>query len=219
MSHGYDVVLFDMDGTLVDTDLMLVETSMELFRKYRPGYKISLTTLVGFSGPPIEETLHAYFPTQNAVELVEEYKRLSSRYYNDDAMLFPHTIEALDHLVKMGVRLGIVTNKHRQRTLETLELLGISKYFEFIIGYDDVKKPKPDPEGINKCLAYFKVSRERVLFIGDTIYDYAVARGAGVDVALAAWTLRRFSADVKPDIWLDDYSQLAEVVQHGKPIL
>ncbi len=214
----YQVVIFDMDGTLVDTDLMLVEAMMVLFRKYRPDYKISLSTLIYFSGPPIEDTIKNYFPHQNSAQIIAEFRQLSFRFYELDAMLFPNTIEVLEGLHERGIRLGILTNKHHDRTVATLKMLNIDKFFEFIVGYDDVVNPKPHPEGMYQIIDYFKVPKDKVLFIGDTIYDYEVAKRSNVASALINWSLRRFPNSVTPDVWLDDYRQLLEVVDDGKTI-
>jgi len=212
----YDIVIFDMDGTLVDTDLMLVESMMTLFRKYRPDYKISLSTIIYFSGPPIEDTLAQYFPDQNHEKMIQEFKDLSLKYYHFSAMLFPYTAEVLQQLHNQGIKLGILTNKHHDRTVETLKMLQIEKYFDYIVAYDDVKRPKPDPEGMYKIIDYYGVPKEKILFIGDTIYDYQVAVSSQVDCALIGWSPRRFPASVKPAYWLSDYRQLVEVVVNGK---
>jgi len=214
----YTHVVFDMDGTLIDTDLMLVETMMVLFRKYRPGYKVSLSTLIYFSGPPIEDTLATYFPGLDHKAIIQEFKDVSLDYYAKNAMLFPDTISTLSKLRERGVHLGIFTNKHRDRTLATLQMLGLESYFDYVVGYDDVKKPKPDPEGLFACLKHYHVAKEKMLFVGDTIYDYQAATAAGVPVALTAWTLRKFPPQITPTHWLNNYPQLLEVVTDGNDL-
>jgi pyrophosphatase PpaX len=212
----YDIVIFDMDGTLVDTDLMLVESMMALFRKYRPDYKISLSTIIYFSGPPIEDTLAQYFPEVDHATIIQEFKDLSLQYYHLSAMLFPYTAEVLETLHRQGIKLGILTNKHHDRTIDTLKMLNIEHYFDYIVAYDDVEKPKPDPEGMFQIIEHYNVSKDRLLFVGDTIYDYQVAVSSGVDCALIGWSPRRFPAHVRPAHWLTDYRQLVEVVINGK---
>ena len=211
----YDIVVLDMDGTLVDTDLMLVEAMMILFRRHRPGFKISLTELLYFSGPPIEDTLKTYFPNVDSERIIQEFKDESFRFYESDTLLFPHAKEALEELRSLGVKIAILTNKHRDRTITTLQLLGIEPLIDFIVGYDDVKKPKPDPEGMRVIINHFNGNPERILFVGDTIYDYEVAIRSGVHSALAAWSLRRFPNEVKPQVWLEGFDKLTEVVRHG----
>ena len=212
---AYDIVVLDMDGTLVDTDLMLVEAMMVLFRKHRPGFKISLTDLLYFSGPPIEDTLKTYFPDMDQAQIIQEFKDESFRFYESDTLLFPHAKEAIKELRAMGVKIAILTNKHRDRTIATLRMLGIEALIDFIVGYDDVKRPKPDPEGMRVIMNHFSSAPERILFVGDTIYDYEVAIRSGVHSALAAWSLRRFPPEVTPTVWLTGFDKLTEVVRHG----
>jgi pyrophosphatase PpaX len=211
----YDAVILDMDGTLVDTDLMLVEAIMIMFRKHRPDFKISLSEIVYFSGPPIEDTLAHYFPGQEPSALIQEFKDVSKQFYDLDAILFPYAKEALIELRDLGVPIGILTNKHHDRTVETLKMLQIDELIDYVVGYDDVTKPKPDPEGMCKIIDHFKVEPQKVLFLGDTMYDYEVARNSGVASGLIGWSLRRFPSSVQPDLWLQDYRDLVEVVKHG----
>lgn len=212
----YEIVIFDMDGTLVDTDLMLTESVMQLFRKYRPDYKISLSTIIYFSGPPIEQTLAHYFPNQDQAKLIQEFKDLSLQYYHLDAMLFPYTAEVLTALHQQGVKLAVLTNKHHDRTLATLKMFEIDHLFDYIVGYDDVKQAKPHPEGMYKIIDHFQTTKEKILFVGDTIYDYEVGVSSGVDCALIAWSPRKFASNVRPNYWLNDYRELLEIVKHGK---
>ncbi|MFA5235235.1 MAG: HAD family hydrolase [Bacilli bacterium] len=211
----YDLVIFDMDGTLVDTDLMLVETVMIMFRKHRPDFKISLSEIVYFSGPPIEDTLAHYFPGHDTGALIQEFKDISKQFYDLDAILFPYAREALIEIKKLGVPVAVLTNKHRGRTIETLKMLQIDDFVDYVVGYDDVKKPKPDPEGMLKIIDHYQVAPHKALFLGDTVYDYEAARNSGVISGLIGWSLRRFPETVKPDLWLHDYRDLVEVVKHG----
>jgi len=211
----YDVVVLDMDGTLVDTDLMLVESMMVLFRKYRPNFKISLSELIYFSGPPIEDTIATFFPNLDTRTIVEEFKELSLLYYERDMMLYPYAKEAIEQLHDLGIPIAILTNKHRDRTIATLKMVGVDHLVDFIVGYDDVKYPKPHPEGMNRIIAHFKANPTQILFVGDTIYDYQVAKSSGVHSALTAWSLRKFPQEVIPNIWLEDFRDLVKVVQHG----
>ncbi len=211
----YELVILDMDGTLVDTDLMLVETVMIMFRKHRPDFKISLSEIVYFSGPPIEDTLANYFPGLDTKALIQEFKDISKQFYDLDAILFPYAKEVLVELKRLGLPIAILTNKHHDRTMETLGMLQIEGLIDYVVGYDDVKKPKPDPEGMLKIIDHFGVLPQKVLFLGDTMYDYEVARRSGVASGLIGWSLRRFPDSVRPDLWLHDYRDLVEVVKNG----
>jgi pyrophosphatase PpaX len=94
-------------------------------------------------------------------------------------------------------------------------MLGIEHLFDIIIGYDDVVNSKPHPEGMLRIIEHYQANPKKILFLGDTIYDYEVARNSGVASGLIGWSLRKFPSDVQPDIWLNDYRDLVEVVKYG----
>jgi HAD superfamily hydrolase (TIGR01509 family) len=208
----YKLIIFDMDGTLVDTDLMLVESMLELFHKYRPDFKITLKELVSFSGPPLAKTIEQYFPGHNPQAIFNEFLQISPKYYHRHVTTFPGTEDVLKALTERKIHRGIVTNKMHNSTVDTLKMLNIDQYFEFIVGYDDVSSPKPHPEGINKCLKHFNIQPHEALYIGDTVYDYLAASAAKVDSAIITWALRKFDANIKPTLWFDDYRQLLEII-------
>lgn len=212
----FKAVLFDMDGTLADTDLVIVCTYLELFKKYRPNYRPTLKQLVYFSGPALTDVLKEYFPGISQDQLLDTFRMVSTGFYEKYVSGYPHTQEMLEALRAAGVKTGIVTNKLRSGTDFTLGLIKLEKYFDFIVGLDEVKNPKPDPEGIYKCADHFGIKPEDILYVGDTIYDYEVAKRAGTKVCLVTWNLREIPADAKPDYYIKDYLELSEVVLNGK---
>jgi pyrophosphatase PpaX len=88
----------------------------------------------------------------------------------------------------------------------------MGKTFDWIITLDEVKKPKPDPDGIRQCLDQFQLKSHDILFVGDTIYDYQAGKNAGVDTALVTWSLRKFDASIQPTFWIDDYARFFEII-------
>ena len=215
-SNRFKVVLFDMDGTLADTDLMLVLSYVSLFEHFRPDYKPTLKELTYFSGPALTDTLKRVFPDVDPTESLKEFKRISIANYEKYVVGFPHTKPMLDELKNHGIKVGIVTSKLRPATNFTLRLIGLEDYFDFIVGLDEVALPKPDPEGIYKAMHFFGVSPKDVLYVGDTIFDFEAARRAGTKVCLVTWNLRQLPTNIKADYYINDYNELPEVAIHGK---
>lgn len=214
MLKKYRTLLFDMDGTLVDTDDLIRQTFIRLYRKYRPGYQASPEQMFLFSGPPIGETLRHEFPQQNQEALLKEFHDISWKLYPQCLKTYPHAKETLQSLRKEGYHLGIVTNKIHQTTLYCLQLLGFDNIFDAIIGFDDVIHSKPQGEGIEKAMQILKeTDHHRVLYIGDNDIDFMTGQNAGVDVALVQWGPRKINPLLKPRYRIQSFKNLWEVLQ------
>lgn len=211
----YKLVLFDLDGTLVDTDLLVVEGFLHFFRKYKKE-KVSLDVLVSFSGPSLKDSMKKYFPTYNTDEMVQEYKRVTWPLYETFIELYDGIEIVLSSLKNKGIKIGIVTSKARDATTKTLSQLHIEQYFDYIVCVDEVRKPKPDPEGINRALDFLKITKDETIYVGDAITDLTTAKNAGIKCCLVSWNLRGRHKDVNPDYYVDDCLELMEVIMHEK---
>lgn len=204
----YKAVLFDLDGTLADTDLMIVETFLTMLNKYRPQIKPRLSEIVYFSGPPLNETMRRLFPEGDNAALVKEFQTLSTINYQKYVIGFPHIVEMISTLKAEGIKTGIITGKVYDKTLVTLELIGLDpQLFDVIICVDQIGQPKPDKEGMIKALTALDITAHDAIYIGDNNSDYYFARNAGTDVGLVTWGLRKYVPDLTPEYWIDDFRQ------------
>lgn len=213
----YKAVLFDLDGTTVDTDLMIVLSYYELYRLYRPDYKVSLKKMLYFSGPPASETLQREFPGVPLSESLPAYRKIARKYYDLTVTAYPHFQEVAEALKQRGVKIGVVTGKLREESLHTFELTGLTGLFDCLVAADDVSRFKPYPDGINKAISDLgPLNKGEVLYVGDTVYDYQTAENAGVDCMLVTWTPRVLPPGLTPKYFLDSWSDFFEVIEHGK---
>lgn len=213
----YKVILFDMDGTIADTDGMIVATFIQLYRLYRPDYSPTIEHMLTFSGPPIFETLQKEFPHLESQFIFDEFRRLSLPNYDKFVKPFPFVHELVEQLHSQGIKVGIVTSKHRFASEYTLRLMKLEGAFDLLVAHDDVSVSKPDPEGIYKSMKHFGVTDKKdVLFVGDTVTDYLTAKNAGVDMALVTWTPRQMPDYVKPQYLIDSFENFFEVIDHEK---
>lgn len=216
-NKAYKIVLFDMDGTIADTDGMLIATFIELYRLYRPDYQPTIEHMLTFSGPPIYDTLKRELPSLDPQFAFDEFRRLSLPNYDKFVKSFPFVREVVEQLHSRGIKTGIVTSKHRYPSEYTIKLMKLEGVFDLLIAHDDVANPKPDPEGIYKSMTHFGVSdKSDVLYVGDTVTDFLTAKNAGVDMALVTWTPRDIPDFVKPQYYIDSYQNFMEVIQNGK---
>jgi len=200
------VIIFDVDGTLIDTDNLVINSYHEVFKKYRPNYKLTKEEEISFLGPTLASIFPKYFK-EDFDTLFQTYRNYAINHL-EDAKLYPNCKEVLSKLKDKGFKLAIVTSRFKNSLMGLLCDFKIDEYFDFIVTLDDVKKPKPDPEGINKVLKHFNCSKNEAIYIGDNDTDYYAGQSARVITGLVTWTKGRDNAYLKPDILLYSYEQL-----------
>ena len=205
----YKVLLFDLDGTVADTDQMIVETMNILYDLYRDGKRTPVEEIYYFSGPPIYDTLNKEFPDQDMEFMHTEFRRVSVELYPKTVKPYPNCKEVLISLKKKGYKLGLVTNKIHSSTLLCLKLIDLEGIFDSLVCYDDVKNPKPHGESILKAMKELgETDLKNVLYIGDNKLDLITANNAGVDGALVTWGPRKLDPSLKPKMFISSYEDL-----------
>jgi phosphoglycolate phosphatase len=187
----FRAVLFDMDGTLVDTlpdiaaavNKALVELGLMALDLQH------IATLIG-NGPRIlsRRALEAQ-PALAAGQrdrFVEPLLAGYARHYETQAGMlghvFPGTLEGLRELSERGLRLGVVTNALQRLAETVLTRFGIAPHLQLIIGGDRVTRPKPHPEPLWRACDHFGIDPQQALMVGDSVNDVAAARAAGCAV-------------------------------------
>ncbi len=204
----YSCVLFDLDGTLLDSDFMIALTMHELYKLYRPGFKPHLRDMLYFSGPPLIDTMREEFPGQDPEFMRRQFVERSPKYYEDTVCLYRGAKEFLLSLKDKGTKLALVTNKAKGATFLSLRLTGLENVFDAVVSGDDVSRPKPDPEPLRKALSLLGAKPEDSLYIGDSEYDELAAGRIGIDMALAEFAPRKLLAGYTPKYRFDDYGEL-----------
>ena len=211
--NKYRALLFDLDGTLCDTDEMIVQTMLSIYKDYKPTKERTREELYYFSGPPIRETLKREFPNYDADEMYDVFKRVSKEFYKDNVKPYQDEVEVLTKLKKRGYLLGVVTNKGLPLTIYSLELCGIYPLFDVIISADDVMVPKPDPTGVEMAMSRLNInSKQDILYIGDNDIDDETAKNAGVDSLLVTWGPRTIKRLKEANYLASSYKELGEIL-------
>ena len=194
------LALFDMDGTLIDSDLMIVDIWRDLYAHFRPGYRPHLKEMLAFSGPPLSDSLEKEFPNIALGETLSFYKENVRKYYEATIVAFPGMRAMLEKFKKNGYLLGVVTNKARDFAFLSLKICGLENLFDVVIGDEDVKHSKPDPEGIYNAMERVGITRkEDVFYVGDTVFDFKATLNARVKFYLANWACRSIPEGVSDD--------------------
>ena len=210
---NYKVLLFDLDGTLCDTDEMIVQTMYEIYKDYKPVKVRTREEIYYFSGPPIRDTLANEFPDYDGDMMYEVFKRVSKGFYASTVKPYEDEIKILKALKEKGYLLGVVTNKGLPLTLYSLEICHIDDIFDVVISADDVNIPKPDPSGIDKALEKLNIKNKKdVLYIGDNDIDYITASNAGVDTLLVTWGPRKINVLDKAKYLAKSYNDIGGIL-------
>lgn len=164
MKNPKPVILFDLDGTLLNTEPAILKSYRELFKKYRTEEEFTRDKQLAVLGPSLQTMFAQYFPEQDAEQLVKEYREHNRAAHADLVKPMDGAVELLESLKAQGYKLGIVSTKVKEMVLLGLTLNHMDHYFDVIVGQDDVKNGKPDPEGIPDGLpAGQRGSRQRDL--------------------------------------------------------
>lgn len=193
MRQPFDLVMFDLDGTLIETapeicdavndtllrfDLPAV-TQQQVNDWIGHGTRELLIQALASSGKTDVAAVRA---SDSLALIAAEFDQHYQRRCGTRSQLYPQVREALTALRARGVKLAVVTNKEGRYTDTVLNAHQLMPLFDRIVSGDTLPTKKPDPAGIQSCLAAFDVPRHSALFVGDSSIDVATARNAGVTV-------------------------------------
>ena len=184
MKNFFDGFIFDIDGTLTSTNQLIFSSFNFIAKKYL-NRTFSDAEIISMFGPTEDIILKEW-----CGDKFEEARKEYYAYYSDNhwmAELYPGIKEILVYLKNKRYPLGIFTGKGREASLITLRKLEVENYFDLIITGDDVKNHKPSAEGILKFKSKFKLEKEKVLMIGDSVSDVKASKEAGIKIASALW--------------------------------
>lgn len=172
-------ILFDLDGTLIDSTDAIVNGFCKAFKEHNLA-KPSKEQICSFIGHPLEYMFGSLgVPNHLISDFIAVYKEDYRQNYLAQTTLLPMAFEAVN-IASEFANLGVVTTKTSLYSKILLENLGILKYFSVVIGRDDVINPKPDPEPILKALKAMNATTSNAYMIGDTPMDAKAAKSAGV---------------------------------------
>lgn len=211
--NKYRLLLFDLDGTLANTDEMVVQAFYALYKEFKPRVVRTREELYYFSGPPIRETVKTEFPDYDPKEVHQAFSRISKDFYAPYVTAYEDEIEVLKALKEAGYLLGVVTNKGGTLTKYTLEICHIDGLFDVVISADDVSTPKPNPEGIYKAMEKVGIKDKKdVLYIGDNDIDYYSGTNAGIDTLLVTWGPREIKSVNKAKYVALSYNDVRKIL-------
>ena len=183
-----DTVLFDFDGTIMDTNDVIIESWQTTFRQLR-GREADVDVLLRTFGEPLEGTMKNFFPDVPLEKALEIYRGYQRDYFLSSIHLFPGIRKMLDELLQRQVKMALVTSRLKHTTMQAMERFDMEKYFSYVITADDVNRHKPDPLCANLALEALGADPAQAIMLGDSSLDIMCARNAGVRPVLVSWSM------------------------------
>lgn len=187
-------ILFDLDGTLLDTHDLLLDSFRHTVREVL-GCAIPDERLMAKVGQPLNTQMWD-FTDDEAVhdELCRVYREYNASVHDKLIRIFPGTQEVLDELRKRGYRMGVVTSKRHEPALHGLSTFGLGDAFDFVVGSDDWPTHKPDPGPVRHGCELLGLDPSECVYVGDSPFDMQAGNGAGCITIAALWGM--FPAEV-----------------------
>ncbi|MEW6593813.1 MAG: HAD-IA family hydrolase [Thermodesulfobacteriota bacterium] len=217
MKSSSRLVIFDLDGTLVDSVPDITRALNKVLHATEPHRRVTESETKLMVGDGARTTIEramvlcGFDSSESADAYLDAYlKELADVRLTK---LFPGVWESLNELRAEGHLLAICTNKVRSATDCVLSALGITDFFGLIVACDETLKPKPDPGHVRQILDHFAIIPQNAVYVGDSAHDMAAARGAGVvSVALSFGYSAVPARDLGADYVIDDFARLPALV-------
>jgi pyrophosphatase PpaX len=209
----FPVVLFDLDGTVIDSGAIILASMRHAAREVLGVEVPDEQLMAAVGGPGLEAQMQALSPDR-ADELVTVY-RAHNEPLHDELVCCAGMDEVLVQLKDEGRRLGIVTAKRRQTVELAFARIPIEHLFETVVGGDETKKHKPDPEPLLLALERLGAAPDDAVYVGDAPFDVKAAKAAGLYSVGVSWGgihgRERIEAE-EPDALVDTTEELLGVL-------
>ena len=213
-----DTVLFDFDGTIMDTNDVIIGSWQQVYKTLR-GEEGDLTYILSTFGEPLEYSMETSFPEVSKEESVKIYRDWQKEHFLDMIHLFPGVEEMLAEVKARGYRTGIATSRLSESLHRALSHFDLYKYFDAIVAVEDIEEAKPAPDTIYKVLDKLNAKPENAIMMGDSRLDILCARNAGVPSVLVGWsatlagkTKEDFAPGEAPDFIIHDPAELLDII-------
>ena len=206
-------MLFDFDGTLMDTERAIVESFREIFRRYRTEEEFTKELQVEVLGPSLSTSMKKYFPNEDTIQLENEFRDYQKAHLNETVSIMKHAVELVDSLKEKGYNVGFVSTRKHDSMVHILNLFSLVPKFDVIVGADDVTQNKPSPEGI--LLACNKLNLEKSVYVGDSATDIQAGKAANSITVAYISNMNKKNAllNEQPDYITDDLLEILQIIK------
>jgi len=188
------LALFDLDGTLIDTTELILQSFAHAFDAHLPGRLPTRADLISTFGRSLPAALldlailnGAADPERLADEMLTTYRDFQKVHHDTLIQPFDGIAEMLAALDARGYRLGVVTSKMQHFARRGMRIFDLEKYFDVAVFHDDVTRHKPDPEPLLEAARRAAVDPRNAFYIGDSIHDVVAGRAAAMTTVAVLW--------------------------------
>jgi phosphoglycolate phosphatase len=208
-----DLLIFDLDGTLVDSKDDLVK-SVNAMRTHMGEAPLAPEVVASYVGRGAPVLVRRALPDASETDVAYGLRFFLDYYREhmlDSTVLYPGVREALDRLHAANVALAVLTNKPVRFSVHMLEGLGLDTHFFRVYGGNSFVEKKPHPRGIDALILESGAGRESTVMVGDSSVDVLTARNASVLACGVTWGFQPESfAEAPPDFLIDNMRELVE---------
>jgi len=211
-------VLFDLDGTLVDTKDLIYASFRHTFQKYLPDHKLSEEELSSFLGPTLKESFARYFKEEQIDEIIACYRAYNHKHHDEYVKGFDGAKETLQYLKENGYSVAVVSNKVEDTVKMGLRRFHLEEYVDVIVGAEDLEHPKPNPEGLLLACQKLYHNHDDVIYVGDSLSDIQACKNMAAFSVAAAFDKEREQAlsDAKPCKIIHQLQEIIDIVKEDR---
>ena len=212
----YDLVLYDLDGTLWDSIPLIMECFRKAYDAVLGGTGRTDEDLMSYIGRPLGDTF-AQHDDETKERLVNAYLEYNCQRLKENAIpIFPGVYDLLGAVKESGIKQGVVTSKRESSAMITIGLLDLAGYFDTMVFREATERAKPHGDPLIEAARRMGITdMSRVLYVGDAVPDILSAQDAGTDFALVGWTRmpRTELEEHKPDYIIEVPEQLPCIIK------
>lgn len=213
---GFSAVLFDLDGTLVDSVSLILESFRHALKQM--GISAQEKEILATIGLPLKEVC-LRFAGDRQEEMFKCYVEFQDAIHDDYVKEYAGTTALFGLLKEKGYKIGIVTSKRRAIAIRGLSVVGLEGFIEVIVAFEDTMSHKPDPEPVRKALGVLGASPTKTLFVGDSPFDIRCGKNAGVYTAGVTWgvSTEEQLTEEHPDVIINEWGELNKYLENFDP--
>lgn len=201
-------ILFDLDGTLVDTNELIIKSFQHTFKEFLK-INVERQEILNFFGEPLYVTMKRYGGDMED-ELTKFYMKYNMEVHDIYTKHIRGALEGIKLLKEKGYKLAIVTSKRKKAAVKGVKFAGMYKYMDTIVTPEDTKEHKPNPQPVYKACEILKLEPSECIMVGDSSYDILCGKNAGAKTALVNYTVldREELLKLEPEYCIDSIEEL-----------